>query len=376
MALKVAFVHDWLVTWRGGEKVLEALLELFPDAPVYTMFYDASAMPDSINRRDIRVPRLLNGLKKIRKVLLPLFPSIIESFDLSAYDLIISTSSCVAKGAKGSTRTKHLCYIHSPMRYIWDQAEEYIAGVSHIPGARMAIEAATPRLRRWDIASSARVDRFVCNSHFVAERVKRHYGRDSVVIHPPIEVDRFSSNKQASDTRAEKPYFLAAGAFVSYKRFDLAIQACADLGIRLIVAGSGPAEGRLRVQAQQLGAKDIEFVLNPDDETFRTLLTGAEALIFPGVEDFGMIAIEAMACGTPVIAYAAGGALDFIREGETGCFFREPTSASLKACLAAFKRDGFDFERLRNFAGGFRREIFLSKIKKELDLILGIGDTR
>ena len=252
------------------------------------------------------------------------------------------------------------------MRYLWDQKDEYIAGVSHIPGAKLAIELASPRLRRWDVSSASRVDRFVCNSTFVAERVKRHYGRESVVIHPPIEGD-------SAQRPIDKPggYLLAAGALVSYKRFDLAIQACEAIGKRLIVAGSGPAEAKLRAMAVH-----TEFVIAPDDKTFRDLLAGAEALLFPGVEDFGMIAVESMACGTPVIAYAMGGAMDFIREGETGEFFREPTVKSLTDCIAKFRFEDYEVDKLRTFANGFRREVFLEKIRVEIAVLMQGGESK
>lgn len=361
--MKVAFVHDWLVTYRGGEKVLAALLALYPEAPVYTMFYDPKAMPAALNARDVRVPWLANAMRKARKAMLPLLPRVIESLPVTDYDLIISTSSCVAKGVIKRVGARHLCYLHSPMRYIWDQQDEYLEGVKHIPLAVPAIKALTPGLRRWDIDSAQRVDRFVVNSSFVGERCKKYYGRDSVVIAPPVELERFVP---AKPTGERDGYVLAAGALVSYKRFDLAIAACEAAGQKLVIAGSGPMEASLRKQAGPM----TSFVMQPDDPTFDRLLQGAKALLFPGVEDFGMIAIEAMACGTPVVAYREGGARDFIRPGETGIFFDEPTPASLGAALASFQPTAFDAQRLNDYARRYGRADFLRRIRDEIDHLL------
>jgi glycosyltransferase involved in cell wall biosynthesis len=249
------------------------------------------------------------------------------------------------------------------MRYIWDQQEEYIQGVRHIPGAEAAIRAMTPRLREWDVRSAARVDRFVVNSSFVGERARKLYDRDSVVVHPPIEVERFVP---AAETGDRGGYVLAAGALVSYKRFDLAIDACEAAGQRLIIAGSGPMEASLRRRA----GKHTEFVSAPDDPTFTRLLQNAKALLFPGVEDFGMIAIEAMACGTPVVAYREGGARDFIRPGETGVFFEKSTPEALGACLAAFDPRRFDAKALNQYARAYDRRHFLDRIRTELAALL------
>jgi glycosyltransferase involved in cell wall biosynthesis len=353
-----------LVTYRGGEKVLDALLTLYPDAPLYTLFYDPEAMPESIRRRDVRCPGWLKPVRRGRKALLPLLPRAIESLDLEAYDLLISTSSCVAKGAIKRDGARHLCYLHSPMRYIWDQQDEYIAGVRHIPGAAFGIRAMTPWLRRWDVESAGRVDRFVANSTFVAERARRFYGRDAAVIHPPIELERFVPRRP---TGTRDGYLLAAGALVSYKRFDLAIAACARLGRRLVIAGAGPMEASLR----RLAGPGVAFEMAPTDERFTELLAGAEALLFPGVEDFGMIAIEAMASGTPVIAYRGGGARDFVQPERTGLFFADPTAESLAAAIAGFRPERFDAETLSQYASGYGKASFLRQISVELGKLLG-----
>lgn len=343
--------------------MLDALLALYPDAPIYTLFYDKTMMPPSITARDVWVPPVANALRKGRKLMLPLLPRMIESMPLQEYDLLISTSSCVAKGTVKGPTARHLCYLHSPMRYIWDQQAEYIAGVSHIPGAALVIKALTPSLRRWDVASAQRVDRFVVNSTFVGERAKTYYGRESTIVHPPIELERFKPRSRATQRAG---YFLAAGALVSYKRFDLAIAAAEQAGKRLVIAGSGPMEGALRKRA---GAT-VTFEIQPTDQRFETLLAEADALLFPGVEDFGMIAIEAMASGTPVIAYKDGGARDFIEPGITGVFFDEPTPEALARVLQAFAPTRFDAQALSRYAARYGRGPFLDQMRAEITQLL------
>lgn len=362
--MRVAFVHDWLVTYRGGERVLEALLELYPDAPIFTLFYDRAAMPESIRSRDVRVSPWLNALKPLRKLLLPILPAAIEAFPLEDYDLILSTSSCVAKGVMVGPDTKHLCYIHSPMRYIWDQRQHYLVPGRSFSPREFIIHILSSRLRIWDISSNHRVDRFIANSSFVKSRVQRYYGRSAGVVPPPVAISRFQKNALA---QPKTGYFLAAGAFVHYKRFDLAIAACEKLGKRLIIAGSGPEEKSLR----KLASKHTEFVIAPSGERWVELFQGADALIFPGVEDFGITAIEALAAGTPLIALEAGGALDFVREGETGIFFKEATSASLIGAIEKFAQSQFRRESLMKFADAFEKDKFLQRIRTEIDRLWG-----
>ena len=218
---KVAFVHDWLDTYRGGEGH-EALLELYPDAPIYTLFYDPSLLPSTITGRDVIYPKYLKPFNKVRKALLPLLPALMESLPLEKYDLVISTSSCVAKGVVTSPDSKHLCYIHSPMRYIWDQRSHYIKELPLF--ARGLMHLFSSRLRTWDVASSVRVDNFVANSSFIKTRVHKYYGKESSVINPPVEVSDFIEKK--AEPLIKDKYFLAAGVFVSYKRLDIAIEAC------------------------------------------------------------------------------------------------------------------------------------------------------
>ena len=360
--LRVAFVHDWLVSWRGGEKVLESLASMYPDAPIYTLFYDPKKLPASFQKHKIIVHKGANCLRPLRKALLPLMPLWIESLPLDQYDLVISTSSCVAKGVMVAPGAKHLCYIHSPMRYIWDQRDAYLGRVRRIPLLGLLIEGISSLLRMWDFTSASRVNLFVANSRFVQKRVKTYYGRDAVVVHPPIEVDRFVP----PEGHKKGGYLLAAGAFVNYKRFDLAIQAAEALGKRLIVAGNGPELGRLK----GLAGKHTEIILNPSNEAWVALMRGADALIFPGVEDFGMIAIEAMAAGTPVIALKAGGALDFIVDGATGVFFQDGTVEDLKQAILRSETIDWRVDALVRHAQTFSNEHFIKMIRRHLERLL------
>jgi glycosyltransferase involved in cell wall biosynthesis len=248
------------------------------------------------------------------------------------------------------------------MRYIYDQQEEYLAGVAHIPGARAVVKSFTPYLRRWDRESAAGVDAFVANSRFCAQRVREHYGRDADVVHPPIDTAAFAPRPKLA---GERGYLLAAGAFVSYKRFDLAIAAAERLGRRLVVAGSGPMEAQLR----RLAGPRTSFEIAPDDARFRTLLAEAEALLFPGVEDFGMVAVEAMASGTPVIALRAGGALDFVVPGETGVFFDAPDVTALAGAIERFASGAagrFDASSLAGYAAQYGRVAFKQQIERRV----------
>lgn len=363
--LRVALVHDWLVTYRGGERVLESIGELFPDAPIYTLFYDPSALPDWFKRRDVRYPKFLNSMKTFRKALLPILPSAIESFDLQSYDLIISTSSCVAKGIIPPVHAKHICYIHSPMRYIWDQRKEYFRSIENVPLVSGFVNFLLSQLRVWDVVSSHRVDQFIANSNFVKQRVSKYYARDASVIHPPVSLEFFQ--RENLNPQDKENYFLVAGAFVPYKRLDLAIQACNKLGHRLVVAGSGPSESYLR----SLAKDKVEFVIDPTRQTLKDLMYKAKALIFPGVEDFGIVPIEAMASGTPVLALKQGGALDFLQEGRNGLFFNEQSEESLMSLLNRFKVDDFNLQDIVKSTERFSKERFLNEMRQQISRSLG-----
>jgi glycosyltransferase involved in cell wall biosynthesis len=363
--VKVAFVHDWLDSYRGGERVLEALLELYPNAPIYTMFYDRHDLPQTITSRKIIVPALINKFQKSRKLLLPILPRVVESFDLSSYDLIISSSSCVAKGCLPRIGAKHLSYIHSPMRYIWDQRSHYFGKIDKTPILKQAADIMINRLRKWDQTSNDRVNEFVANSHFVADRIKRHYNRSAKVIFPPVNVEDCSQKLVAESDRS---FYVAAGAFVPYKRFDLAIKAFMGRKEKLIVMGSGPLEASLKSLAAE--ASNIEFLVAPPREQFIATLQHAKALVFPCIEDFGITSIEALASGTPVIACDQGGALDYVTEGKTGLFCKPDDLTSLSQAIDKFAKIEFDRRYLQDYARAFSKPNFLVKIRQVIEDML------
>lgn len=361
--MRVAIVHDWIDGYRGGEKVLEELAAIYPDAPIYTLFFDQESAPDFLKGRDIRFPAGLNAFRKVRKALLPILPLAIEKMDLLEFDLIISSSSCVAKGVIARPDARHICYIHSPMRYIWDQQKHYLGSLVRLPLIGWIVQLLVTTLRIWDTVSAQRVSLFIANSNFVKQRVRAYYGRDAAVVYPPVATEKFAG---LSKQIAESPYFLVAGAAVPYKRVDLAIRACEELGKRLVVAG----DGDLLRQYRPLARNHTEFVDNPSATAFANLLAGATALLFPGVEDFGIVPIEAMACGTPVIAFSAGGALDYLIPDTNGLFFREQSVESLKSAIAKFDDKSFDAAAVRASVERFGKNSFKSGILAEVSKLL------
>lgn len=364
--MKVAIVHDWLVSARGGEKVLESIARIYPEAPIHTLFYEKNQVSQFFHSRNIVVPRGLNMLRRFRKLMLPILPSMIERMELDRCELVISSSSCVAKGVVPPPGAKHICYLHSPMRYIWDQRLHYLGGYSGVPGLALLLGLAASRLRIWDITSATRVDNFLVNSNFVKQRVEKYYRRDAELVYPPVDVKAFAYDP-VLDGRRSEDYYLVAGAFVSYKRFDLAIAACEKLGRRLIVAGSGPMARSL----QKLSSRYVQVVVAPSDAELRSLVIGARALIFPGVEDFGIIAVEALAAGTPVIAFRGGGACDFVVEAENGIFFSEASRESLSASISTFEQMSLDRAVISESAEAFSQHNFQDNMKAKIQRIMG-----
>ena len=316
--MKTALLHYWLTNMRGGEKVLAVLGEMLPGADVFTHAFGRRMRDaDGVSWRGHRVTesfiaRLPTGREHPQRFL-PLMPRASRSLDLDGYDLIVSSESGPIKGVRKPAGARHVCYCHTPMRYLWDLHDDYYrdAGL----GGKLAMRLFTSYLRKEDLRGVETVDQFVANSHFVAERIRRIYGRDSVVVHPPVDVDFFSAAVEQSNDRTigQSPYYLFAGAQVKYKRLDLAEAACARMGRRLVVAR---------------GVSDAEL---------RSLYAGAQALIFPGVEDFGIVPVEAQAAGTPVIAFGRGGALETVLDGRTGVLFEEQTVESLCAAIERFE---------------------------------------
>lgn len=362
--MHVALVHDWLLTWRGGEKVLAALADLFPEAPIYTLLHAPGSMPPKLERRRI-VTSWLDGIPGARyrhRWLLPALPLAVRALDVDAdVDLVISSSHCVAKAVRVPAGARHLSYVHAPLRYMWDRFDDYFGpGRAALP-VRAAALALRPALRRWDVRTAAGVDRFLANSHHVAGQVQERYGRQARVVHPPVELERFVG--QSLEGTGQGGYFLCLGALAPYKRVDLAIEAFRRLGAPLWIGGAGQAAGAwlrgLPPNVKVLGAV-------PDD-ALPGLYRGARALVFPGIEDFGLTPVEAQACGRPVIAFAGGGALETVSD-RTGLLFREQTADALAAAVRAF--DGFearfDPAEARRQAQRFSLEAFRSAMREEV----------
>lgn len=332
---RVALVHDWLTGMRGGEKVLESLVEIFPEAPIYTLFHFPGSVSETLERHPIHTTFLQRapGIRRHYRRYLPFFPAAIEEFDLGGYDLVVSTSHCVAKGAIPAPGALHLCYCHTPMRYAWDQEHAYFPGRRGLAARLRNLVLAA--MRSWDVATAPRVDVFVANSSFVAERIRRYYGRSAEVIPPPVDTDFFTpqdSEPDAQSSAAPAPYALAVSALVPYKRIDWAAAACAAAGLPLVVVGNGPELDRLR---RRTGAA-ARFVGRVDDAELRDLYRGAACFVQPGIEDFGIAAVESLACGTPVVARARGGVLDIVDDGEHGVLYSCPQHEE-RAQIAALR---------------------------------------
>lgn len=357
--MKVALVHDWLTGMRGGEKVLEQLCLLFPDAPIYTLFHFPGSVSKTIEDREIHTSFLQKAplIKSQYRNYLPLFPSAAESFDLQSFDLIISSSHCVAKGIIPSSSGIHLCYCHTPMRYIWSHYWDYFG--DHRTGfiKRKTLPMVMSYLRMWDVSSSNRVDEFIANSKFIGERIQKYYGRTSRIVYPPVDVDFF-----VPSDRNREDFCLIVSALVPYKRLEVAIEAFRNSNRTLIIVGSGPEEKKLKQHAPS----NIKFLGRVDANQLRDLYQTAAMLIQPGVEDFGINVIEALACACPVLAYRKGGAIETVVEGITGIFFNELTAESLRQTVD--KASGMLFN------GAFLREMALrfspSRFQKEIEAIV------
>jgi glycosyltransferase involved in cell wall biosynthesis len=355
---KVAIVHDWLVTFRGGERVLEAICELYPAADIYTLVHKPVDMSHSIESHRIFTSFLQNipNIGKTYRMFLPIMPFAIESLDFKQYDLVISSSYCVAKGAISRKGSVHICYCHTPMRYVWDMYDEYFGKRQGNALIRTAMSFIRPYLQKWDRKSSARVDHFIANSEYVSKRIKRCYDRESTVIYPPVDINRFNL------TRNPKDFYLIVSAFAPYKRIDLAIETFNILGFPLKIIGSGQDEKRLRGMAKD----NIEFLGGQSDEVIKEYYSECKAFIFPGEEDFGITPVEAQASGCPVIAYGRGGVLETVIEDKTGIFFYEQTIDSLIEAVRKFEKDSdiFDPQTLRRNAERFNKERFRLELKR------------
>jgi glycosyltransferase involved in cell wall biosynthesis len=362
--MRTAVVHDWLNGMRGGEKVLEAILPLVPEPTIFTLFHVPGSVSAEIERHPI-VASDLNHLPFARRgyrSYLPLFPKAVESFDLSAFDLVVSSSHCVAKGAIAREGAAHLSYCHTPVRYAYEQFDLYFP-----PGRtrlRALKKAAVSRLRAWDIATASRPTRYLANSSAVADRIRRHWGREADVCHPPVDVEFF---RPADQPRGD--FLLAVGALVPYKRYEVAIEAARRLRRRLVLVGRGPEEARLRTVAPS----SVDFVSGCAPEALRELYRTCAMYVQPGEEDFGIAAVEALACGAPVVALGRGGVRDIVRDGENGALYGLAGDDGPEGLAAAAERAagaGFDYTRLRGSALPFRPERFAERFQAALKDLL------
>jgi glycosyltransferase involved in cell wall biosynthesis len=357
----VALVHDWLTGMRGGEKVLDALCELYPAAELFTLLHVRGSVSPRIEERRIHtsfVQRLPGSATKYRWYL-PLFPFAVEQFDLDRFDLVISSSHCAVKSVVPRGGARHISYCHSPMRYAWDQFDAYFGPARVGPFAsRWIYRPVLARLARWDAATATRVDRFLANSHYVAGRIRRYYNRQATTVYPPADTAFY----QPAST-PPRSHFLIVSALVPYKRLALAIDACARVGAALRIVGDGPG----RPELERHAGSNVEFVGRATDEQIRDEYQRAAAVLLPGEEDFGIVPVEAQACGRPVVALGRGGALETVIDGETGVVVQEPTVEAFAAGLERVARTQFDAARIRANAERFSRERHLEQMKAVIE---------
>ena len=363
---RIAIVHDWLVNYGGAERVVEELMKIYPDADIFTLVYDEKKMGRIFPRERVRTSRLqkIPFATRLYTKMLSLMPGAFESFDLSNYRLVICSSSSCAKGVITAPLTPHIAYIHTPMRYAWDKYFEYRGRSGRV--TRFFMDKWTPRIRLWDYVSSQRVDTLIANSNYISRRIKKYWNRESTVIYPPVNVKELQPNGKPSED-----FFVVFSRFVPYKRIDLAIQACGNLRKKLVVIGSGSQEKRLRKLASRYKDASITFTGRIRDDEVRDYLQRCRALIFCAEEDFGIIPVEAQACGRPVIAFGKGGALETVINGKTGTFFSHATPDSVERAIVRFeeleRQGAFDSDFIARHARNFSRERFAREIKEAID---------
>ena len=366
--MKVALVHDWLTGMRGGEKCLEVFCDIFPDASLYTLICKKNNLSSSIKKTNIRTSNLqvFPFVERYYRYLLPIMPVVIEQFEPKGYDLILSSSHCVAKGIRTEKNSCHICYCYTPMRYIWDQSSQYFNKTNAGLVTRFVFPWVKKYLQNWDKKSAEDVDHFIAISQHVSMRIKKFYNRESVVIHPPVNTKYFELSDSVDD------YYLVVSAFAPYKRIDLAINAFNRLRYPLKIIGSGQCEKQLR----QMAGPNIEFLGSLNDEEIKHYYSKCKALIFPGEEDFGITPLEAMASGRPVIAFGKGGALETVipftseNYSPTGLFFEEQTAESLVGAIEQFEKieNKFESKKIREHTLKFDREVFEKKIKEFINM--------
>ncbi|HYA88748.1 MAG TPA: glycosyltransferase family 4 protein [Nitrospirota bacterium] len=361
--MKTAIVHDWLISYAGSERVLEQIIKLYPDADLFSLI-DFLPEPERqfLQHRNIQTSFLQHFpfAKSKYRGYLPFMPLAIEQFDLSSYELVISSSHAVAKGVLTTSDQLHVCYCHTPIRYAWDLQRQYLIESGLDKGIKGKIaKLILHYIRLWDYSASRRVDHFIANSHNVAAKIKKHYGREASVIYPPVDIDKFQPISKKED------FFLTVSRMVPYKKIDLIVEAFSQTpDKRLVVIGDGPTLSKVKAKAK----KNIEILGYQVTDVIRSYLQRARAFVFAADEDFGILPVEAQACGTPVIAYEKGGVLETIINGKTGIFFKEQTTASLINAVQEFERseDCFDTNVIRQNAEKYGRDRFQ---KEFLDLM-------
>ena len=377
--MKVAIVHDWLVNYGGAERVVEAMLSLYPDAEIFTLVYDEKKMGKIFPKEKVHTSFLQKvpfSLKMYTKML-SFMPKAFESFDFTGFDLVLCSSSCCAKGVITPPSVPHVAYIHSPMRYAWDLYFDYKKRSGKITSFFM--DKMIPQIRLWDVISSQRIDKIIVNSNFIRRRTKKYWNRESEVIYPPVNTENLTPNNLPPEN-----FYVAFSRFVPYKRLDLAIKACGQLKRNLIVIGSGSQEKELKALAESytnIHSKEtmeqsakITFTGRISDEKVKDYLQRAKALIFCAEEDFGIIPVEAQACGRPVIALKKGGAMETVLDGKTGVFFESQTETSLKNAILDFeekeKNGVFDSKFISSHAKKFSTENFIENLKSAVNRTL------
>ncbi|WP_443739693.1 glycosyltransferase [Treponema sp.] len=365
--MKTAIVHDWLVNYGGAERVVEQMLLLYPDADIYTLVYDEKKMGKIFPKEKVHTSSLqkIPMAEKLYTKFLSLMPKAFEEFDLTGYDLVIASSSCCAKGVITSPTTPFIAYIHSPMRYAWDLYYDYLKNSGRL--TKFFMKRWMPDIRKWDYISSQRIDTLVANSSYIARRIKKFWNRDAAVVYPPVDTDRLSVSDEAAGD-----YFVVFSRFVPYKRIDLAISACARLNKKLIVIGSGSQEKELKLLAASCKNADIKFTGRISDSEVKAYLQKCRALIFCAEEDFGIIPVEAQACGRPIIAFGKGGALETVVNEKTGVFFEEQSVGSLVKAIEEFekldKENTFNPKKIREHAEKFSAENFRKNLSEQIRL--------
>ncbi|MBJ6359788.1 glycosyltransferase [Paenibacillus sp. MAHUQ-46] len=363
--MRVAIVHDYLNQMGGAERVVAVFRRLFPDAPIYTTIVDEKKLLPELKGASIRTTWMqhIPGIQRYFKLFFWLYPFAVRSVKLDDYDLVISSSSAYAKGVRKPKHAVHVCYCHTPMRFAWD-FDTYMNDVSAPGWAKKLSKLTTGLLRRWDRRNSRDVDLLIANSTIVRQRIRDCYDMASDLIFPPVDVDRFEKSEPVKPP--EEDYFLVVSRLVSYKRIDLAVKACSAAGKKLIIIGSGPDKGRL----QAMAGSTVQFMGRLSDEEVTGYMAHCKALLFPGIEDFGITPLEANACGRPVIAFRGGGALDTIREGLNGLFFDRQTPDSLKMALERLEGERWNQEIIREYARGFNEQRFIAELRQRIEQTL------